>query len=71
MMIGKPIHLARINAFVRLSSIKFRVICLAKTVFFPINFATMQAWESWELSSQHNRSGTMQKLQNINFLTLF
>ena len=40
MVISKPIHLTRINACVTLSSIKFRVICLAKTVFFPINFDT-------------------------------
>ena len=40
MVISRPIHLARINACARLSSIKLRVICLAKTFFFfPINFA--------------------------------
>lgn len=40
MVISRPIHLARINACARLSSIKLQVICLAKTFFFfPINFA--------------------------------
>ena len=55
MVISRPIHLARINACARLSSIKLRVICLAKHFFVSYKFG----YEAGELSSQNNTRGAM------------